>query len=147
MNIDPVGKKDIVVWLDLAKEVEPIFGPMIGQDDFHTALKNIISSQSAYCARNENGCPLGIVAVSPAENEILWLAVFASARGQGIGQELLKYALSQLDAAAPVRVQTFSVSVPAGAPARKLYLAAGFLDTADVGINPAGLPTVFMEKR
>lgn len=147
MKIDIVGKKDIVTWLDLAKEVEPLFGPMIGQDDFHTALKAIISSQNAYCARDEIGRPLGIVAVSPVENQILWLAVFSSSQGQGIGEKLLDYAMNQLNASAPIRVQTFADSVPAGAPARKLYLAAGFLDNADGGLNPAGLSTVFMEKK
>lgn len=147
MKIDVVGKKDIVTWLDLAKEVEPIFGPMIGQDDFHTALKAIISSQHAYCARDESGKPLGIVAVSPVENQILWLAVFAASKRQGIGKKLLDYAMNQLNESAPIRVQTFSDSVPAGASARKLYLAAGFLDNIGGGLNPAGLPTVFMEKK
>ena len=147
MKIDIVGKRDIVIWLDLAKEVEPLFGPMIGQDDFHTALKAIISSQHAYCARDESGKPLGIVAISPVENQILWLAVFAASKGQGIGKKLLDYAISQLNESAPIRVQTFADSVPAGAPARKLYLTAGFLDSADGGRNPAGLSTVFMEKK
>lgn len=147
MKIDIVGKRDIVTWLDLAKEVEPIFGPMIGQDDFHTALKTIISSQDAYCARDESGRPLGLVAISPAKNQILWLAVFTSSKKQGIGKKLLDYAMNQLNERAPIRVQTFADSVPAGAPARKLYLAAGFLDVADGGLNPAGLSTVFMEKK
>ena len=147
MKIDVVGKRDIVTWLDLAKEVEPLFGPMIGQDDFHIALKTIISSQNAYCARDESGRPLGIIAVSPAENQILWLAVFAAFKGKGVGKKLLNYAIGQLNESLPIRVQTFADSVHAGAPARKLYLAAGFLDVAAGGLNPAGLPTVFMEKR
>ena len=147
MKIDAVGKKDVVVWMNLAKEVEPLFGPMVGQDDFHTAMKDIISSQNAFCARDENGQALGIVAVDPEQNEILWLAVANAARGYGIGQELLAHAIDCLDAKRPLRVQAFAAGVPAGTGARKLYLNAGFVDIADGGLNPAGLPTVFMEKK
>lgn len=147
MKIDAVGKKDVVVWMDLAKEVEPLFGPMVGQDDFHAAMKEIISSQNAFCTRNENGQPLGIIAVAPEQNEILWLAVAHAARGYGIGKELLAHAIDCLDAKRPIRVQTFAAGVPSGTGARKLYLNAGFVDIADGGLNPAGLPTVWMEKK
>lgn len=146
MKIDAVGKKDVVVWMNLAKEVEPLFGPMVGQDDFHTAMKDIISSQNAFCARDENGQALGIVAVDPEQNEILWLAVSTGARGNGIGESLLTHAIACLDAKRPIHVQTFAAKVPAGMAARKLYRAAGFVDVADSGLNPAGLPTVLMEK-
>ena len=147
MKIDAVGKKDVVAWMNLAKEVEPLFGPMVGQDDFHTAMKEIISSQNAFCTRNESGQPLGIIAIAPKQNEILWLAVACAARGRGIGKELLAHAISCLDAKRPIRVQTFAAGVPAGVGARKLYLDADFVDVADSGLNPVGLPTVFMEKK
>ena len=147
MKIDYVRKHDVVAWLDLAREVEPLFGPMVGQDDFHESLKAAISNKSAYCARDEHGRPLGIVAVSQERNEITWLAVAKSARGRGIGGQLLAHAVSRLDAARPLRIQTFAASVPEGAAARKLYLAAGFVDAVAGDLNTAGLPTVIMEKR
>lgn len=147
MKIDAVGKKDVVVWMDLAKQVEPLFGPMVGQDDFHTAMKEIISKQNAFCARDESGQPLGIIAVAPEQNAILWLAVLSANRGNGIGKKLLAHAIDHLDAKRPIRVQTFAAKIPAGLAARKLYLAAGFADIAEGGLNPAGLPTVLMEKK
>ena len=42
MKIDPVSKEDIKNWLQLAGEVEPLFGPMIEDPDFLSAIEMAI---------------------------------------------------------------------------------------------------------
>ncbi len=148
MKIDTVKKKDLAAWLELAREVEPLFGPMLGHDAFHNAMKSAIISKNAYCIRHaEHSTPLGIIVISPERNEIDWLAVKASARGKGVGKALLEHAISTMPASLPLRVQTFSATVAAGLSARMLYLRAGFCEKTTAGLNPAGYPTVIFEKQ
>ena len=40
---------DLEHWLILAKEVEPLFGPMVEDDGFRSALTDAISNQTALC--------------------------------------------------------------------------------------------------
>ena len=42
MKIDTVRKTDIKNWLKLAVEVEPLFGPMIEDPDFLSAIEMAI---------------------------------------------------------------------------------------------------------
>lgn len=144
--VDFVTMDDTEAWLALAREVEPLFGPMAGEEGFITAVKEIIAAKKAFCIHDREGLA-GVIAVSGEGNEIEWLAVAARARGKGYGRELLAFALGKCDPGRPVTVQTFDDSCAEGAAARKLYADAGFVEVEKAGPNPAGVPTVIMRRR
>ncbi len=139
---------DYEYWLSLAREVEPLFGAMVDDPIFQSSVQQAIENGSAICVKsleeNPSGKLLGGVILSFEENEILWLAVTEEARGRGIGQVLLCDALNRLDPTRPTRVETFEETVPAGQPARNLYIRMGFRDSKKGGTNPAGIPTMIM---
>lgn len=135
-------------WLKLAAEVENLFGPMVTEPGFQTALTQKIAEGQAFCVRQDEHSTgtrlLGGVIISTEENEIVWLAVSASARGNGLGDRLLAYAIENLDQTRPMSVVTFDNSVKAGLPAKRLYQKYGFADREPQGVNPAGIPIVLM---
>jgi GNAT superfamily N-acetyltransferase len=139
---------DFHEWIRLAKEVEPLFGPMTEDPAFHAGLRQAILDGDAFCMKALTGenreTLLGGIIISPKANEILWLAVTEKSRGQGTGKALLKEAIDHLDPGRPVTVTTFDGSVQAGVPARGLYHMCGFTDSQPGDLNPAGIPTVVM---
>jgi ribosomal protein S18 acetylase RimI-like enzyme len=147
-NVTVSTGADFDGWLKLAAEVESLFGPMVTEPGFLTALTQKIAEGQAFCVRqgdNLSGTPLlGGVVISREENEIIWLAVSASARGNGLGDRLLSCALESLDRTRPVSVVTFDNSVEAGLPAKRLYQKYGFADHQPQGVNLAGIPIVLM---
>lgn len=140
--------EDFEGWLRLAKEVEPLFGPMVEIPAFREGLRCAIMDGHALCVRTGKGADgggvQGGIIVAPEKNEILWFAVAHASRGKGLGKALLKGALEYLDETRPIFVTTFDRTVAAGEAARKLYQAFGFCDLAAAGANPAGIPTVTM---
>ena len=146
MKIDTVKTCDIEAWLALVREVEPLFGPMIGTDGFQEHLAAVIGEASAFAIRNDRGDLCGVVAVSREKNEIEWLAVASRDRQRGLGEKLLAHAIQMLDAQRPITVQTFAEDVPAGRSARTLYRKFAFQEIGPAGLNPAGLPTVILER-
>jgi len=138
---------DYPLWLSLAEEVEPLFGPMVEDPQFQDGLKRALLGGYAICVmKKEPASLLGGIIFDRLENEILWLAVRSANRKAGIGRLLLQEAINRLDAHRPIRVQTYDPSFPSGLPARKLYLDFGFKDIRSGRPNPAGIPTVIMEK-
>ncbi len=146
MRIEPVKNCDIVDWLELVREVEPLFGPMIGTAGFPEHLAMVVGEERAFCVRNERGELSGVIVVSHEKNEIEWLAVASRDQQNGFGEKLLQYAINQLDGQRPIAVQTFAEGVPGGAGARKLYRKCGFDESESAGLNPAGLPTVILRR-
>ena len=138
---------DFEQWLALAREVEPLFGPMIKDDGFKSALMDAISNQTALCISSAEGSALaGGIIISKDLNEIMWLAVSEADRGKGFGRQLVASALNALDTTRDIVVQTFDRTVKEGQAARKLYAVFGFIDDQDGGLNPAGIPTVIMKR-
>lgn len=135
-------------WLELAKEVEPLFGPMASEPSFHDTLKRVISDKRAFCIRENDGAPssplCGAVLISRKKNEIGWLAVAKKHRRKGLGKTLLCYALEKLDKEKPISVKTFDKTVTKGIPARNLYIQFGFTEVEKSHPNPAGVPTIVM---
>jgi len=150
MQIETATPADFVRWLDLAAEVEHLFGPMVGEESFRQALVDAIDGQRAFCTREGNGTPgsrlCGGVVIDHACNGIEWLAVVQDYRGKRVGRSLLQFAVSHLDPAREVVVQTFAPGVPEGAAARHLYLSLGFRDRTPADPTPAGIPTVHMAR-
>ncbi len=137
--------EDIDRWRELAKEVEGLFGEMVGLPEFEEAINGCIASSSALCVTADSGDVAGIVAINKDRNEIEWLAVKNQYRGKGHGFQLVEAALNHLDTTKPIFVQTFAPNVEAGKPARQLYMRFGFRDYQDGGNNPAGVSTVIMK--
>jgi len=139
---------DFEGWLVLAREVEPLFGPMVEDRNFREGLWQAIVDGHALCVRAETGENEqrlhGGIVIAPEANEILWFAVAMESRGKGLGKTLLHAAIKNLDKTRPIIVTTFDQTVAAGTPARNLYHAAGFRESSPAGMNPAGIPTVTM---
>lgn len=134
-------------WLELAKEVEPLFGPMVNVKEFHEAISNCIANKNAYYIKTEDGKIAGIIALDRINNEILWLAVAQKYRGNNFGDKLIKKAIEEMEINGDIFVQTFSSSIESGKSARRLYEKNGFIDYKDAGKNPAGLETIIMVRK
>ena len=151
MDMDVVCSKitDFDAWIALAREVEPLFGPMADEIDFQDSLRQTISLNTAFCIYSEpngdNRKLIGGVVISKETNEIAWLAVSQRYRRKGYGRKLIEFAISNLNLRENIFVQTFDKSVSEGKSARNLYLDFGFKDIKDGGLNPAGVPTVIMQ--
>lgn len=138
---------DIPAWLELAREVEPLFGPMADSDDFRNGIRQVILDESAFCGETEGGTIGGIIALNRQRNEIAWLAVASACRGRGIGRLLMETAMRELDSTAEILVQTFAAGIASGTSARALFTGFGFTDAEAAGKNPAGIDTVIMKRR
>lgn len=136
--------EDIPAWRVLAAEVEPLFGPMVGRSEFEEALARMIARGHALCVRADAGPPgsplLGglLWSAHPPHYQIAWLAVTASARGQGIGAALIQTALAWVRPPAEITVVTFGPDIPEGEPARLLYQRIGFVAAEAAPDGPEG---------
>ncbi|HOW10601.1 MAG TPA: GNAT family N-acetyltransferase [Bacteroidales bacterium] len=139
--------QDYDVWIELAKEVEPLFGPMTDSKEFQNGIKECILNNNAFGYEDEKGNLTGIVALDRANSEIIWLAVAKKHRGKNYGEELVKKAIEELEGNGDIYVQTFSEKVDIGKNARNIYERNGFADLKDAGKNPAGIETVIMIRK
>lgn len=150
MDIQIAGPEDFDAWIALAREVEPLFGPMADVESFREALRQAISNKTAFCLITNAGenrrIMHGGIIISKESNEIVWLAVSAESRGKGLGKALLQQAIDRLNQEKSIVVQTFDESVPEGKSARMLYKKFGFVDYKKGEINPAGIPTIIMQR-
>lgn len=145
MEVQIAKIEDLENWLKLAKEVEPLFGPMSEEISFHSALKEFIITEQAFCIKNDSEF-FGAIVISRQENDILWFAVSQKHKNKGYGKLLLQHAINELDSSKDITVQTFDRDIEEGEPARKLYQSFGFADLKQSGKNPAGYKTVIMAK-
>jgi len=127
---------DVASWLELVREVEPLFGPM---PDFESTLRPNISRGTALCVRDAGGRVLGGVLLRAAPHaQITWLAVRSSARRRGVGHALVASALSRCPPPCDVLVDTFGEDNGEGSPARRLYESFGFVPGEYLPDGPAG---------
>jgi len=148
MKVQPATPDDFENWIELAREVEPLFGLMADQNPFRSALARALSTGQGFCVRSIDsafkGELNGGIIVSAQYNRIEWFAVTEKCRGKGLGRALLKHAMDRLDLNRNIVVQTFASGIVEGEAARRLYRASGFRDHAPAGPTPAGAETVLM---
>ena len=145
MNVQCAEPTDFDAIIAMAREVEPLFGPMADDEGFQMGLKQAIEQGVVFCSRQGEGAEAtGAIIVSKEHNQILWFAVRKASRNMGAGKALLKRALEALDRSGDIYVQTFDSTLDEGAGARALYTAAGFDEFENGGENPAGVPTVIL---
>jgi GNAT superfamily N-acetyltransferase len=125
---------DIPAWTDLAREVEPLFGASMADDDgFLQILQRKIDNGLAFSIRENDGPPgaslCGGLLFSIHHHpvyQIGWLAVSAKWRRFGVGRALVMHACRLVTPPAEVIVTTFDVKTPGGEPARRFYESLGF---------------------
>jgi GNAT superfamily N-acetyltransferase len=124
--------EDIPAWLNLAAEVEPLFGPLVNEPSFLRALHKNIARGTAFCVRDADGPPgvslLGGLLFSPKPPVYIigWLAVTQQYRRHGIGRRLVEYVLDLVTSPAELVVTTFGADNVAGESARRFYECMGF---------------------
>ncbi|MEK4238333.1 GNAT family N-acetyltransferase [Paenibacillus sp. FSL H7-0714] len=138
MNVVNATMEDIRGWLELAAEVESLFGPMVDDPNFTLALEKNIRRESAFCVRENNGSPgsrlLGAVLFSSSNApnyKIGWLSVSAIERNKGVATALLNNILESIETPAEIFVTTFGEDHPEGQPARRFYQKFGFFPLQD----------------
>jgi ribosomal protein S18 acetylase RimI-like enzyme len=147
MEVATATYRDVARWLDLAAEVEPLFGSMLDDPEIYRVLLRGIERQTAFCVREEDGVPgtplLGGLLYSPArpdrpEHRIIWLAVTAQSRRLGVGRRLVERACGLVAPPATLAVVTFGADNLPGRPARRLYERLGFLPQEAASRGPEG---------
>lgn len=131
------GVDDITSWLEIVREVEPLFGPM---SKFDVTLKNNIAGRAALCVRDDRGIVVGGLLLGGTRPDywIRWLAVRRSARRKGIGTKLVQGALSRCATPCSVSLATFGADNVSGFPARALYERLGFVACQMLPRGPEG---------
>jgi GNAT superfamily N-acetyltransferase len=141
------GYRDVRGWLDLAEEVEDLFGGLLGGPGFYEALLRHIARGTAFCVREAAGPPgaslLGGLLFSPArpgrpEYRIGWLAVAARARRRGVGRALVEHVFGLVPPPAALTVVTFGPDVAPGRAARRFYEGLGFAPAEAAPPGPEG---------
>jgi GNAT superfamily N-acetyltransferase len=126
MIVHPAVEADVPSWLEIVREVEPLFGPM---PDFETTLLRKIGQQAALCVRTGDAEVLGRILLGGTRDHgwIRWLAVRSKARAGGVGGSLVEAAMRRMKTAKTISLDTFREEETAGWPARRLYSRHGFV--------------------
>jgi 8-oxo-dGTP pyrophosphatase MutT (NUDIX family)/GNAT superfamily N-acetyltransferase len=132
MKVQDAQEQDVEPWLVLAQEVEPLFGPLVGDPTFRRALDAHVARRTAFCVREGDG-PTGVPLLGgllfsrhPPVHAIGWLAVAGRARRRGIGRALVDHVISLTQEPLDLVAVTFSADDPGGLPARTFYERLGF---------------------
>ena len=129
-------RADIDSWLEIVREVEPLFGPM---PNFGGTLERAIDEGGAWCVKDEAGRVLGGMLLGrPERSAIDWLAVRSTARRGGVGRLLVSHALEVFSDSTEIRVDTFGEDNPEGRAARSLYERFGFEPAESLDRGPEG---------
>jgi len=126
MLVQPALEADVPSWLEIVREVEPLFGPM---PDFETTLLTKIGEQAALCVRSGDAAVLGGILIGGTKEHgwIRWLAVRTKARAGGVGGSLVEAAVKRMKTAKTISLDTFREEATGGWPARRLYSRLGFV--------------------
>ena len=144
MRVQVAQPEDVQSWLGLAAEVEHLFGPMVNEPSFSSALARNIERGSAFCIRESDG-PAGaplragvLFSARPPVYKIGWMSVSHGYRRRGLGTALLAHVTSLAESPGEITVTTFGPDVAGGDAARAFYLAAGFAPAEMTDNGPEG---------
>jgi GNAT superfamily N-acetyltransferase/predicted kinase len=137
LRAEPAAESDIPSWLELVRQVEPLFGPM---PDFIEHARRGIRRGSALVVRDPAKTVIGAALLSDqaAGRHIRWLAVRADMRRRGAGTVLLAEILRRWSGPGDIEVVTFGPDVNGGQPARALYQSFGFVPGPKLADDPGG---------
>lgn len=144
LRVNRAQMADFLTWLDLATEVESLFGPMVTNQSFYRALSKNINRGSAFFLLSGDGKPgnplIGglLFSSKPPLYEVGWLAVTKKFRRMGVGELLFTHALEHVQTPAEVTVITFGEEHIGGFPARNFYLKMGFFPSEPGLVGPDG---------
>lgn len=127
---------DLPSWLELVREVEPLFGPM---PDFATHARRAIDRGTALVvAEHRHVLGAALLSRNDQPHHIHWLAVRAAARRRGIGTRLMATILSRWPRG-DISVVTFGPDRVDGRPARHYYYTRyGFTNAGVTEPGPDG---------
>jgi GNAT superfamily N-acetyltransferase len=147
MWVQQAEYRDIRNWLDLAAEVERLFGTMLDEPGFYQALLTNIARGTAFCMREGDGLPgtplMGGLLFSPRragrpDDRIGWLAVAKRWHRHGVGRQLVEHCIGLAQPPANLSVITFGADVVAGQAARRFYERLGFRPAEPAPRGPEG---------
>ena len=135
---------DLPAWLDLAREVEPLFGSMLADPGFHAALRRCVDRGSAFCVRGGDGQPSApligglLFSAKPPAYRLGWLAVTSARRRRGVGRALVSHVFGLIRRPAELTVLTFGEDAEHGPAARRFYESLGFRPAEPAPPGPEG---------
>jgi GNAT superfamily N-acetyltransferase len=145
MRVDVAQIEDVPQWLNLAAEVEFLFGPMLNDTAFQRGLEESIRRGTAFCVREADGPPgtplMGAILVSlthAPHYKIRWLSVARRWRRCGVGRRLVQHVFGLAQPPAEISVVTFGADSAAGQPARRFYEQMGFYAAEAAPNGPEG---------
>ncbi|HJB63758.1 MAG TPA: GNAT family N-acetyltransferase [Candidatus Microbacterium pullistercoris] len=129
--------KDIDSWLELARDVRHVFGPM---PDLLAHIQRGISRRTAMVTLRSGSVVGAMLLSGPGKPQtIRWLAVHPNYRGQGVGTALLRSAIRHWPEG-DIAVVTFPANHRGGQAARRLYKRNGFASQGLTDPAPDGSP-------
>ena len=141
MTIVLATDDDFGAFIELAGEVEDLFGPMVDEPAFHDAVRRNISRRSALLARDSLGTPGGGLLFSPHHHPtyaVRWFVVAKRYRSKGLGEALLAEAFCKwVKPPCTVEMVSFGPDHP-GARARHFYEWLGFRCAEPAAPGPEG---------
>lgn len=129
MNTEYLAEKDADSWMELVRRVRPLFPGLDDEKalaDHRRQLTGFIKRKEAIGSKDKTVLWGGIL-FSRRDNEICFLATDSRYRRQGLGTQLVKAALSQLDTGRDITLYTYTRQDEKGAAARTFYQKLGFV--------------------
>src|SRR5688572_6176341 len=115
--------EDVASWLELADEVEDLFGPM---PDFEEHIRRgIVRGTAVVVVEGDAVAGAALLSRDDEPHAINWLSVRSNQRRSGVAQRLMEEILKRWPIG-DVEVTTFGLDVGGGAAARRLYTRFGF---------------------
>ena len=121
---------DIDNWMQLVNKVKENFPGLETKealDEHRNTVLDFMSKQGAICAKDKDKI-VGILLFAKEENMLCFLAVDGEYRRQHIGEQMVSYMLTYMDAKKEVVVTTYREGVPEGTAARAFYKRLGFAE-------------------
>jgi GNAT superfamily N-acetyltransferase len=138
------SEEDTPGFIELARQVEQWFGPMVGEPGFGTALAKHIRRGTAVVATTANESDIlgGLLfTAKPPAYHVRWLVISEHARGKGIGRALMAGAMDRfITGSGVVEVVTFGADHPGASAsgARAFYERLGFTPAESAAPGPDG---------